>query len=1166
MPSPGVTIETYLQKVKDKDIRVVQSQMEDLAKSVTKSAKSSSKSHDLERKSIQEVVNSYNTLGRAEAIRALKVKVATSQVGNLKEAFQAFNLIVRDSVTAAGFLNTALNIMISRFGSMLIVFGVYTGIKRLNESLKEATEVMDTSIRKVASLVVPTTTLGNATRVLASDMIKFAIEVGGMFEQLSDTQFLLASAGLKSAQIHTHFSNVQKLVIATAKDLNATLSENKKIVETVIGIYKNFQSTMKGFNSEQEKSLYLTAVIFDAYRRNQILLTELASGMTYAAGQARALGVSVEELIYLLAYSNTVMIKGSKAGTSMANAMRDVVRNAAHMRAAFGIDTTKIGKDFSFLHEVIGKVNEKIKETGITQKVFNDLTTGLGARGARTVIGLAPFYEELSDQINTSTDRIKELQNAVDLATESFKNQRQIQQNIKTIVANFFATAITGGHGYNEVLKNTNDTLRESIPIMAKMALGLGIISALVIQIGNLVLKLMQTIYRTRNVALQMGRVWKEVFSGNFDKARAQLDQLSDQFWGLNDPIKAWGESVKESTRGLQLLWDISEGRFEKYHEIVAKGKAGIEKQQQAVNDFAQSMSGMTKINNAFLKTLDTQYELFKDQGALWDELTEKPNYYIKKMEFLAFKTGEAFKIEDTSLFDKMDKFFARSEYIDNFFEKFTSGWTRQERDFKSFVNTINRQYQLMAQNVSREFREAYNIAKSGEGAESAGEVIAEFILKMESLFRDYYRDREAERAKFLDKELRDYKEAGSHLVQFFRNQFKSFPKIKDTGQDLFRAPLSVLSELKAADIEFDPDLVRGLRQQMESLTEQLTKDVGAAAEIRFQAKIDTQGLRRVVLNREFRTWMEQEFGKGFESIRDQIFEQYDALEEEAFDKFRVSMSRLNKLAENAGTTINNLISDSNLPEEQRKVEAFWNSLAGTDKEQIIAELVRRIKEIRTERDNMVSNLEDIGFSDLGILYQQIQTWFETLKKESEAAEIAVGIKMASIADSLDFAAQSFVNFADIISDEMDSAAQRIGNTFSTVLNMVANFTDLLHNYKMKMREIQDIGGQSILQLLSRVSFGFGIVGLVTGGIASIVNIFRDAKREKERLEQEFLPPDVSERLSPDYGQARVINQRISLNVPFNILEPSQLTEAVQRRIAQMVYEQIKELQKAGAA
>jgi hypothetical protein len=73
--------------------------------------------------------------------------------------------------------------------------------------------------------------------------------------------------------------------------------------------------------------------------------------------------------------------------------------------------------------------------------------------------------------------------------------------------------------------------------------------------------------------------------------------------------------------------------------------------------------------------------------------------------------------------------------------------------------------------------------------------------------------------------------------------------------------------------------------------------------------------------------------------------------------------------------------------------------------------------------------------------------------------------------------------------------------------------------------------------------------------------MFKEQEEDERRLDEEFLPDDAARRVAQDFGQSRVINQRITLTVPFQLLDPSQLTEAVQRRITLMVRDQLRELE-----
>jgi hypothetical protein len=288
LSNPRITIETLLQRVNPKDIKNLEKQLSGVSSKVTADAKKLSKKQDYLAASAERLTAEYNRGQRAMVIWAAKVRIATSQVTTFNEGMQLGTIVLKDMFTKVGFLNAALNIFISRFGTMIAIFFVFRQISQFVTLMKESWEDFDTSFRRVSSLVISSSEdMGKSMKILMTDMVQFAIRFGVSLEQLSNTMFFLASAGYESAEIHNLFAAAQKLVIATSKDLTASVEENKKAVEIFAGTMRVMGPTLKGFNTEQDKANYLAGVFFKTFQKNQILLDELAVGLSFATSISR---------------------------------------------------------------------------------------------------------------------------------------------------------------------------------------------------------------------------------------------------------------------------------------------------------------------------------------------------------------------------------------------------------------------------------------------------------------------------------------------------------------------------------------------------------------------------------------------------------------------------------------------------------------------------------------------------------------------------------------------------------------------------------------------------------------------------------------------------------------------------------------------------------------
>jgi len=358
---PSITIQTFLAKIRQQDIATVKKQLNNLKKSTK----------NLDFIDGQRVSTSINKIeaamasgNRQLAITATRARLARNELNNFSDALRLGKVALRDMISPVGALNTVLNIMTSRFGSMIIIFGVVTALRRLARQVSETTETFDTATRRLEGIVVPAFgSVEDAIISLQFKMLRFSLDFGVSIDQISNSMFFLASAGRNHAQILNEVDAVQKLTLATSKEMGASMNENKLIVEVFAGIMNIYGEAVNDANTEQARAAKLASDVFQAFKTQQILIEELAVGLSFASAQTRAMGISSTELIAILAVLNTGMVKGSKAGTSLANALRDALKSSAKLRENFGVDVADLERGFTFTETFVDKLNQELKTT-----------------------------------------------------------------------------------------------------------------------------------------------------------------------------------------------------------------------------------------------------------------------------------------------------------------------------------------------------------------------------------------------------------------------------------------------------------------------------------------------------------------------------------------------------------------------------------------------------------------------------------------------------------------------------------------------------------------------------------------------------------------------------------------------------------------------------------
>jgi TP901 family phage tail tape measure protein len=506
------------------------------------------------------------------------MRVSTNQINNWRDALRLGRLVLRDMTTAVGIFNAAMNIMISRFGTMIIVFALFTQAVKAFNAAKEGFLELDTAIRKVASLVVATSgDIREAMKLLTKQMVEFGISVGVSFKQMSDTMFFLASAGLDSVRVFESFAAAQRLVIGTAKDMTATIGENKQVVEVFAGLLNVFGDSMVGFNSEQEKAAEISGILFQAFKTNQILIGELAVGLTFAAQQAKISGVSLKELVATLAVLNTNLLKGSKAGTSFANALRDAVQNADKLQK-IGIDVSSIGTDSFQLLDFFESLGDVIERDQNKLRVLTELMEIFNIRGLRAVLVAADQVASIRKLTEDMAKGQENLNIAVKIASGSMKVQQQRAKNINTVLGAALAVAITGGAGFTKLTKQWNDLIERNLGLWIGVVAVIGeIVFGIKVVISSL-LAMVKTL-------AQVARAMWEIRNNGFGRVGEDINKIG-VIWS------DFGQNVKEDQQGINRLWRVAFGEINSIEEALD----GIKSDEQKLNELIEVQAEATSL------------------------------------------------------------------------------------------------------------------------------------------------------------------------------------------------------------------------------------------------------------------------------------------------------------------------------------------------------------------------------------------------------------------------------------------------------------------------------------------------------------------------------------------------------------------------------------------
>lgn len=1188
MGNPRITIETYLEKIKKGDIKAIGQQLRQMSGQVENMTSGVAVRNRLITESMEKFQQANGILGRGITQSALRTKIATQQINSFREAWLGAKLVMKDMISVTGMANAALNILISRFGTMVVVFGAVQLWQRWTTAMAEAALIMDTARIKVESLVIPTTTLEAAMDSLMQKMVVFGITVGGSFEQLSDSMFFLASSGLDSAHVGALFAEAQKLVIVTSKDLNATLSENKQILETFAGVYKNFAHTLTQFNTEQERAAYIADLIFYAFKRNQILLPELASGFTYAAAQANIMRIPLAEITLTMAKANSVMIKGSKAGTSYANALSDIIKRAPALAEHFGI-TIDLDKEegFSFINEVLVPLNEQMEQAGNRVEFLTKMMAVFNKRGLRLTAGLLPKARELSEEYKNIGDAIGERETAAEKVIGSLKNQLQITKNLKIVINDMAARAIHGGRERKAVQKQINDFLSRELGTIIQIIAAFAALAAVVIVVADSIIFLIRGIWNLIEMAGALFEAMREPWNPNaWKKAGADIKKQ----WGdIQNNWQGVQNRFAEMDAGIKKIYDFGAKPFNNIEEAIESLLTPAEKLAVNLANIEATQKLMAKTSEAVIKTLGREKSYYDRYGMALDATAYRVKHLGDEFDGLIESAmSNNLNVEDLAINfilteEDVDK---QKELLVNYAEasKKTMEDIFDSAETGDFFKDFQLEFESMAKSFPDAFDEATDITNrkvanlvhvwdkareeirtvSGHSADQLVEVDKRYWAEIIALAIEGKEELDSIVKRFLDKELNDYKYQTTQLIQELKDRYAKYTMLT-SGIALQELTWQGIAGIEFEDLIFDPDEFNKARQvmtdKMDEILGSIDKDIG----VRLGAVIADRGIEFAKIGPEFKQAINAMYEKAFEDVADIGRRSAEAKEKEAFDEFIAKVTEAAQITEDKAAMYANLIrakerGDTLTPIQEKSLQSFYDSI-GQQKGRIIDVFTNRIKAIRRELESLLKEFFKFGDSRVGdalsIEAEALDESTDNIKKYRNAITVELGI----ISDNFNNIGDVIVEFTNVLVDENNRALRSMADTVKEMLNMTARLIDMYLTYRQTQSSLQAQGFTNLLGL-NTIGLALGAASAVGVMLSSVADIWRDSQDEVNSLGQEFLPQDSQARVSADYGQARVVNQRISLNPIFQFLDPSQLNESQQRRLAVAIYDNLLELEK----
>ncbi len=212
--------------------------------------------------------------------------------------------------------------------------------------------------------------------------------------------------------------------------------------------------SMMAFNISAQEAARVSNALFVASSAGTTTVQELGSALSFSAGSAADLGMSLEEAVATLAIFSNNMLTGTKGGTSLNNLLIEMTKNASKVREIFGIEMFENGEArnmlvvFKELRAALGKMTAE-ERVPVLMNLFN-------IRGSRAAQALKQM-----DMIEAVMERLRK--GEITAADAAKLMDSGIGGSIRRIIASLNNLAITFGLAFEGIFQSLEDRL---IPLL----------------------------------------------------------------------------------------------------------------------------------------------------------------------------------------------------------------------------------------------------------------------------------------------------------------------------------------------------------------------------------------------------------------------------------------------------------------------------------------------------------------------------------------------------------------------------------------------------------------------------------------------------------------------------------------------------------------------------
>ena len=331
-------------------------------------------------------------------------------------------------------------------GAMMGLIRTFSDMVRANIDLEEGMARIQTVMQGTES-TVRAQMVGIKRQILdTSASSKLSLK------DLSEAYYFLKTASLSASEATAAFT-------ATTDAMVGTGANAKEMARAIAGVYNTMGKYILIGATAQEKFKRIADTLTYTYATQDVEMSELLAGYTKLAPYVGGLSDSFEDLVTMIGFLNTRMLRAGRTGRLTARTILQLTKNAKQLAHTFGI-TFDPKQPINFIN-TISQINDKLKTGGkLTARQSELLRKIFATRGAVAPRLLLEDFDGLTESIKNANENLEgfaERMKEIRMGTISAQMART--KNILAVLTNEFISGVYGVGDFANALKDINNNL-----------------------------------------------------------------------------------------------------------------------------------------------------------------------------------------------------------------------------------------------------------------------------------------------------------------------------------------------------------------------------------------------------------------------------------------------------------------------------------------------------------------------------------------------------------------------------------------------------------------------------------------------------------------------------------------------------------------------------------